>query len=113
LIDLILLLASSNADRPSDGNAWFDDYNFPVYNWHRGLQYVAEWAKSHPNVVSMALRNEMRRAVNETAPTSTIGYNWLSLVGNNTAATDAIHETNPDILVSWSGMQYDQDLSAL
>lgn len=96
-----------------DGNAWFDDYNFPVANWKRGLQFVAEWAKDHRNVVSMALRNELRRAINETAPTSTIGYNWLSLVGNNTAATDAIHEVNPDILVSWSGMQYDQDLAAL
>lgn len=96
-----------------DGNAWFDDYNFPVSNWKRGLQSVANWAKDHPNVVSMALRNELRRAVNETAPTSTIGYNWLSLVGNNTAATDAIYQVNPDILVSWSGMQYDQDLSAL
>ncbi|SMR55343.1 unnamed protein product [Zymoseptoria tritici ST99CH_3D1] len=97
----------------TDGNAWFDDYNFPVANWKRGLQFVAEWAKDHRNVVSMALRNELRRAINETAPTSTIGYNWLSLVGNNTAATDAIHEVNPDILVSWSGMQYDQDLAAL
>ncbi|KAH0147052.1 Exo-beta-1,3-glucanase, partial [Aureobasidium melanogenum] len=28
----------------TDGNAWFDDYNFPVANWKRGLQYVANWA---------------------------------------------------------------------
>ncbi|KAK3214380.1 hypothetical protein GRF29_28g2903682 [Pseudopithomyces chartarum] len=97
----------------TDGNAWFDDYNFPVKNWHRGLQYVAEWAKKHPNVVSMALRNELRRAINTTAPTSTTGYDWLTFVGNFTAATDAIYSVNPDILVTWSGLQYDQDLSAL
>lgn len=97
----------------TDGNAWFDDYNFPVANWKRGLRYVAEWAKRHPNVASMSLRNELRRAVNMSSPTSTSGYNWLSLVGNYTAATNAIHEVNPDILVTWSGMQYDQDLFAL
>jgi endoglucanase len=57
----------------------------------------------------MSLRNELRRSLNDTA----LGYNWPNLVGNNTAATDAIHEVNPDILVSWSGMQFDQDLSAV
>jgi hypothetical protein len=100
-------------DTVIDGNAWFDDYNFPVANWHRGLRFVAEWAKDHANVVSMSLRNEVRRAINESMPTSTIGYNWLSLVGNSTAATDAIHDVNEDILVTWGGMQYGQDLSAM
>lgn len=97
----------------TDGNAWFDDYNFPVKNWHRGLQYVAEWAKKHPNVVSMSLRNELRRPINMTDPNWTPGYNWLTFVGNYTAATDAIYSVNPDILVTWSGLQFDQDLSAL
>ncbi|KAM3417433.1 hypothetical protein BST61_g5679 [Cercospora zeina] len=97
----------------TDGNAWFDDYNFPVDNWHRGLRFVAEWAKGHSNVVSMALRNELRRAINMTDGGKTYDYNWVTLVGNNTAATDAIHSVNPDILVTWSGMQYDEDLSAV
>lgn len=96
-----------------DGNAWFDDYNFPVANWKRGLQYVAQWAQKHDNVASMSLRNELRRAINETAPSATSNYDWVTLAGNFTAATDAIHEVNPDILITWSGMQYDQDLSAL
>jgi endoglucanase len=107
------ILASVLTKYPSDGNAWFDDYNFPVKSWHRGLQYIANWAKKHPNVVSMSLRNELRRAINTTAPTSTTEYNWLTFVGNYTAATDAIHSINPEILVTWSGLQYDQDLSAL
>ncbi|KAI6893504.1 Exo-beta-1,3-glucanase [Hortaea werneckii] len=97
----------------TDGNAWFDDYNFPVDNWHRALRYIADWAKGHENVVSMSLRNELRRPINVSAPTETYGYNWVSLVGNLTAATDAIYDVNPDILITWSGMQYDQDLSAL
>lgn len=61
----------------------------------------------------MSLRNELRYAINETSVKSTLGYNWMTLVGNYTAATDAIHSANPDIMVTWSGMQYDQDLSAL
>ena len=51
--------------------------------------------------------------INVTAPTDTLGYDWVTLVGNYTSATDAIHSANPDILVTWSGLQYDQDVSAL
>ncbi|KAH6645905.1 beta-1,6-galactanase [Truncatella angustata] len=92
-----------------DGGAWFDDYNFKVTNWKRGLSYVADWAKDHPNVVSMSLRNELRASWNVTD----LYYNWNTLVGNMSAAAGAIHETNPDILITWSGMQFDEDLSAL
>ncbi|KAH7396419.1 glycoside hydrolase superfamily [Pyrenochaeta sp. MPI-SDFR-AT-0127] len=92
-----------------DGNAWFDDLNFPASDWRRGLAYVANWAKDHPNVVSMSLRNELRESWNVT----NLYYNWQTLVGNMTQGSDAIHEANPDILIIWSGMQYGQDLSAL
>lgn len=92
-----------------DGNAWFEDLEFPSETWRRGLAYVANWAKRHPNVVSMSLRNELRESYNIT----TLEYNWRSLVGNMTQGADAIHEANPDILILWSGMQYAQDLSAL
>lgn len=96
----------------TDGSAWFGDLNFNTTYWIRGLQYVAEWAKGHPNVVSMALHNELRESWNVTSPPGLV-YNWETLVGNMTAGTSAIHDVNPDLLVSWSGMQYDQDLSAL
>ncbi|KAJ2976485.1 hypothetical protein NUW58_g8075 [Xylaria curta] len=92
-----------------DGNAWFEDVSFPVQNWLRGLSYVATWAKKHPNIVSMSLRNELRESWNRT----NLYYNWDTLVGNMTAGTDAIHAANSDLLITWSGMQYDQDLSAL
>lgn len=92
-----------------DGTAWFDDLHFNSSNWLRGLSYVAEWAKGHQNVVSMSLRNELRESWNVTD----LYYNWQTLVGNMSAGCDAIHEANPDLLITWSGMQYDQDLSAL
>lgn len=92
-----------------DGTAWFDDVHFNSSNWLRGLSYVADWAKGHPNIVSMSLRNELRESWNVTD----LYYNWQTLVGNMTAGCDAIHDTNPDLLITWSGMQYDQDLSAL
>jgi endoglucanase len=93
----------------TDGNAWFDDYNFNATHWRRGLSYVAKWAQDHSNVVSMSLRNELRESHNVTD----LYYNWDTLVGNMTAGADAIHAANPDILIIWSGMQYGQDLSAL
>jgi hypothetical protein len=92
-----------------DGNAWFDDLNFNATHWRRGISYVANWAKQHPNIVSMSLRNELRESWNVT----NLYYNWDTLVGNMTAGADAIHAANPDILIIWSGMQYGQDLSAL
>ncbi len=93
----------------TDGNSWFDDLTFPADKWRRGLAYVANWAKKHRNIVSMSLRNELRDSWNMTDSQ----YNWQTLVGNMTAGADAIHQANPDLLISFSGMQFDQDLSAL
>jgi endoglucanase len=93
----------------TDGNAWFGDVYFNTSQWRRGLGYVANWAKKHPNIVSMSLRNELRESWNVT----NLYYNWQTLVGNMTAGADAIHAANPDMLIIWSGMQYAQDLSAL
>ena len=96
----------------TDGNAWFGDLYFNTTHWLRGLSYVANWAKGHTNVASMSLRNELRESWNVTSPPGLV-YNWETLVGNMSAGADAIHNANPDLLITWSGMQYDQDLSAL
>lgn len=93
----------------TDGGAWFDDIHFNASNWLRGLSYIADWAKGHANIVSMSLRNELRASWNNT----NLMYNWRTLVGNMTAGATAIHDANPDLLITWSGMQYDEDLSAL
>lgn len=57
----------------------------------------------------MSLRNELR----ESHANRNLVYNWETLVGNMTAGATTIHTANPDLLITWSGMQYDQDLSAL
>lgn len=96
----------------TDGNAWFDDINFNTTSWLRGLSFVANWARKHPNVASMSLRNELRESWNVSSPPGLV-YNWETLVGNMSAGATRIHGANPDLLITWSGMQYDQDLSAL
>ncbi|KAI1339818.1 glycoside hydrolase superfamily [Xylariaceae sp. FL0016] len=97
-----------------DGNAWFDSFHFPADKWRRGLAHVAAWAKAHPNVVSMSLRNELRPSYNITELVDDpLQYNWQTYAGNMTAGAYAVHEANPDILISWSGMQFDEDLSGV
>ncbi|KAK3346501.1 beta-1,6-galactanase [Lasiosphaeria hispida] len=93
----------------TDGNAWFGDANFQTRNWTRALTYVANWAKNQTNVVSMSLRNEPR----ESWTVPTLNYNWHTFVGNMTAGANAVHAANPDLLITWSGMQFGEDLSAL
>jgi len=92
-----------------DGNAWFEDAHFPTANWTRALTYVANWAKNHTNIVSMSLRNEPR----ESTARPDLQYNWQTFVGNMTAGANAIHAANPDLLITWGGMQFGEDLSAL
>ena len=57
----------------------------------------------------MSLRNELRESWIDHG----LSYNWVTLVGNMSAGADVIHHANPDLLITWSGMQFDQDLSAL
>ncbi|EST08742.1 Glycoside hydrolase, family 5 [Kalmanozyma brasiliensis GHG001] len=92
-----------------DGNAWFDDMDFNISNWHRGHRYMANWAKNHTNIVSMSLRNELRKS----AVKQNLEYNWKTWWGNVSAAAENIHATNPDLLITISGLDYDIDLSAL
>ncbi|KAK0713690.1 glycoside hydrolase superfamily [Lasiosphaeria miniovina] len=93
----------------TDGNAWFKDANFNTTTWRRGLAYVAAWARNHTNVVSMSLRNELR----ESYAAPALGYNWQTFVSNMSAGADVIFATNPDLLITWSGMQFSEDVSAL
>lgn len=92
-----------------DGNAWFGDIDFDISQWHRGHRYMAEWAKKHSNIVSMSLRNELRKS----AVKNGLEYNWNTWWGNVSEAAENIHSTNPDLLITISGMDYDIDLSAL
>ncbi|KAK1753321.1 glycoside hydrolase superfamily [Echria macrotheca] len=93
----------------TDGDAWFKDVNFNTTNWKRGLMYVANWARNHTNIVSMSLRNAPR----ESWSVGGLEYNWQTFVGNMTTAAEAVHQTNPDLLITWGGLQFGEDLSAL
>ena len=57
----------------------------------------------------MSLRNELRDTDNVTNS----GYGWETWAGNFTLGLDAIYAANPDLLVTVSGLQYDEDVSAL
>ncbi|UTT90264.1 hypothetical protein NDA17_002816 [Ustilago hordei] len=92
-----------------DGNAWFGDMDFDVSKWHRGHRYMAEWAKKHSNIVSMSLRNELRKSAVKPG----LEYNWNTWWGNVSEAAENIHATNPNLLITISGLDYDIDLSAL
>ncbi|SOV05287.1 related to cellulase [Ustilago sp. UG-2017a] len=92
-----------------DGNAWFGDMDFDVSKWHRGHRYMAEWAKKHSNIVSMSLRNELRKSAVKPG----LEYNWNTWWGNVLEAAENIHTANPNLLITISGLDYDIDLSAL
>lgn len=111
-----------------DGNAWFGDKYFDVTKWVRALGYMADhvcndststalgrkrWintrsqGKSWPNLVSMSLRNELRRPSDWK---QFLNYNWISWYDNMTGGADAIHKANADLLIFFSGQGYDSQL---
>ncbi|KAK7960923.1 glycoside hydrolase family 5 protein [Apiospora saccharicola] len=93
---------------PLDGNSWFGDKYFSVDNWKRGLAYMAKHGKQWPNLMSMALRNELR------APILSGGnpepYNWDTWYRRMREGADAVHSAHPDVLVFLSGLASDTDI---
>ena len=94
----------------SDGNGWFDTgvptdntKYFDISNWLTGLTIMANFAKGKPNVIGMDLRNEMR-------PTTRDTDTWYRYIPQG---ANAIHGTNPDLLIIIGGLSYDIDLSFL
>lgn len=93
----------------TDGNGWWDsafgytDANsrfFDTDEWLAGLQAVAEWTAggSHPGVVAMSLRNEIRQFLLQ-------GVNgpyddWFDYMGQ---AGALVHAASPDLLVVVGG----------
>lgn len=93
-----------------DGNAWFNDTSFSVYNWTRGLGFMADRAKNWDALVSMSLRNELRPpASSQTA----LPYNWKTWVDNVIPAATAIHGNNSSPLIFFSGLNWDTNLDLL
>ncbi|KAF9530983.1 cellulase family protein [Crepidotus variabilis] len=99
----------------SDGNGWFKQgsgYNaansqyFDVPNWLKGLQSMATLAKSHPNVVAMSLRNELRTVSGQNSNNN----DWYTYIGQGASA---IHNTNSNLLIVIGGTSYALNLGML
>ncbi|PWA90189.1 ricin B, lectin domain, Glycoside hydrolase, family 5 [Artemisia annua] len=86
-----------------DGNAFFGDEFFDPDEWVQGLVAVASRYKGNPTVVAMSMRNELRGPHQEIS----IWYNYMQ------QGAVAIHNTNPEILVILSGLDYDSNLGFL
>ncbi|KAJ7628371.1 glycoside hydrolase family 5 protein [Roridomyces roridus] len=99
----------------TDGNGWWKDasgvYNadnqqyFITSDWLEGLGAMAIWSKSHPGVVGMSIRNEMRQT-----PVLNPADDWFPHVEE---AGSTIHTNNPDLLVIVGGVNGGMDLSLL
>lgn len=99
----------------TDGNGWFDTAfgyvadNSRFFNtslWLDGLQAVAAWAPSHPGVIGMSLRNEIRQSwlQGSNGPYD----DWYTFI---TQAAELVHSTNPDLLVIVGGGLSSTDLT--
>ncbi|ESZ94649.1 hypothetical protein SBOR_4958 [Sclerotinia borealis F-4128] len=95
----------------ADGNAWFGDTYFNVANWQRGLAYMATRGAAWGNLMSMALRNELREPTDNASLDSS--YNWANWYTNVVAGMNSIHTANPNVLIFLSGLNFDTDLSPI
>lgn len=115
-----------------DGNGWFDENHFDVEKWRRALSFMAAhvssdagyespesrtWSinarlqgkgESWPTLVSMGLRNELRKSKSWLD-----GGLWPEWYDNMTAAADAVHKANPELLIFFSGTDYDTYLNPI
>ncbi|PWY76068.1 cellulase family protein [Aspergillus sclerotioniger CBS 115572] len=96
----------------TDGNAWFGDTYFNVSNWHRGWKYMAEHVKSLPAVKSIGMRNELRSPDDDTTLADD-SYNWDNWYTNMVENAKQVHEVNSDLLLFFSGLNYDTTLSPI
>ncbi|KAK3142278.1 hypothetical protein QOZ80_4BG0344520 [Eleusine coracana subsp. coracana] len=87
----------------TDGNGFFGDKYFDPDEWLKGLSAMAKIFKNTENVVGMSLRNELR------GPNQNISlwYRYMQL------GAEAVHASNPNVLVILSGLDYDKTLSFL
>ncbi|RDW89761.1 hypothetical protein BP6252_01793 [Coleophoma cylindrospora] len=100
-----------------DGNGWWDTdavYNstnsryFNTARWLAGLQFMANFSLSHPNVVGISLRNEIRRGEDQDVDGTHAAW-W----DNIPVAAATVHAGNPDALIMIGGVDYFNDFSFL
>ncbi|PKA57752.1 hypothetical protein AXF42_Ash015128 [Apostasia shenzhenica] len=86
-----------------DGNGFFGDRYLDPDLWVRGLTRMATLFNGTPNVVAMSLRNELR------GPKQNVN-DWHKYMERG---AEAVHAANPEVLVIFSGLSFDSDLSFL
>lgn len=97
---------------PFDGNGWFGDYNFPTFNWTRGLTYMATHAGNNWQAfTSMSLRNELRNP-SPSGPVNAT-YSWYYWYPNMVWAANCINYFNPQPLIFFSGLGYDSGVAEI
>jgi endoglucanase len=88
----------------TDGNGWWDQaagYNadnsryFNTDNWVKGLGIIAAWAKNHPAVAGIGLRNELRQL-----PAIQPEDEWYTYIAKG---ADAVRDANSDLLIIMGG----------
>ncbi|KAK4226071.1 glycoside hydrolase [Podospora fimiseda] len=100
----------------TDGNGWWDQaqaYNsfnsrfFDTTKWLSGLSFMAQFSLSHPGVIGMSLRNELRAFLFQDLNNRKDWYNFISL------GASRVHSANPDLLIIVGGSQSSTDLMHL
>jgi len=95
-----------------DGNSWFGDQDFDAEKWRRGWRFMANHTKSWPALASIGMRNELRSPDNNASLKSS-SYNWSTWYDNMAPCAKDIHAENPKVIVFFSGLGFDTDLSAV
>lgn len=62
--------------------------------------------------MSIGMRNELREPTDNTTLDAT-SYNWATWYTNMVAAADVVHKANPNILIFFSGLNYDTSLTPI
>ncbi|KAI9148209.1 Glycosyl hydrolase 5 family protein [Paramyrothecium foliicola] len=88
----------------NDGNAWWGDSEFDTDKWVRGLAYIAEHGKRWPALISLALRNEVRRELDQ--PELYDAYSWQNWYKFMRLGSDAVHKANEDLIIVFGGIEY-------
>lgn len=124
----------------ADGNGWFGDTYFNVSNWQRGWAFMAAHVsfslpgqpfsvspsralvfksalhtcslhtqayKNWPSFSSVGLRNELRQP---NSPSPAEPYDWYTWYTHMTSAASIVHTIAPDVLIFFSGFNYDSNL---
>ena len=97
--------SGSKATDPSDYRS-LNSRHFDPLDWLKSLDVMARLSLSHPNVIGLSLRNELRVLGDQNSG----GKEWYHRVS---AGVKTIHQVNPDALIAVGGTRSASDLSFL